>query len=695
MNVSQWLKGAAMAAAAAWLAGTARADTLSLVGPNADAWKVQSASEKLTFTVSRTGSEGDLDVTLASSRPEFVSVPESVTIHDGATSETFMATVALQGSGDEATISATQTGGIGAEYTLRGPKYTMQIGAGEVDAETKINFWVTWEDNGVRDDSKLSLAVEPEGALTVPPPSEWTWNDDVDRAYVASQFTVHKSGKMILKFDGVEMGSQSVTVLQPGATLSGPTALYVGETGTYTLDVVLTGGMEDTFRLVADDDDLVLIEPADAQLTESGKLEFAVKALAEGSVTLSVEDDEGLDEHVAPLTVTISEGAPCPALEFDGDSDGTVGTPVNFTVDSVDVSSNPEVRLEGFEAPTGSSLTEAGIVCDWPDVSFTPDVAGDYVFHFSSGEAGASDYVEDSVTVTVCAQEAGPALDTNTLSSLSFADGFSGEVSAELQNRYSGVKLMFFVELKDGNPCLQEVDNESAWPRFSCFPAERDGFAGLGLSFIRKDGEGEELSADALGYAKRTVPARKWQIVSMPFRNFHSGDGTYKFGETPVADDLPQGSSVLFWDGEKQAWTGGGKSAKGWAPAQANHVIGTGEAFFVRNNSDADLKVTAAGVLPKEAKLSRSYAGGSVWSVMAPMYPCPVKFGETALENQLPQGSTVQFWDADDQIWSGGNKSGKGWSSGQANHVVEVGEGFFIRTGNEGTWEHEKPYTWP
>lgn len=290
--------------------GVPPADKLSLAGPDGDAWKVLSATEELEFTVSRTGTEGDLDVVLASSYPEFVSVPETVTIADGATSATFPVEVALQGFGNEAAISATATGVTGADYGLKGPQYKMSAqNDGKVDPETESNFWVNWVKNDVRDDSKLTLEVEPEGALTVTSPSEWTWNDEDGGAYVASTFTAHESGRMILKFDGVEMWSQNVTVIESGATLSGPTALRVGNEATYTLAVTLAGDIEsDTFQLVADNEDLVSIDPADAQeLTESGTLEFKVTALKEGDVTLSVIDDKALDTDIAPITVSITE----------------------------------------------------------------------------------------------------------------------------------------------------------------------------------------------------------------------------------------------------------------------------------------------------------------------------------------------------------------------------------------------------
>ena len=205
----------------------------------------------------------------------------------------------------------------------------------------------------------------------------------------------------------------------------------------------------------------------------------------------------------------------------------------------------------------------------------------------------------------------------------------------------------------------------------------------------------EVLSANAVGYVKRAVPAGKLQIVSVPFDNIASADGSYKFGDTQIANDLPQGSSVMFWDPESQVWGGGSKGAKGWNAGQANKVLNAGEAFFIKNNSDGDLEVTAAGEVPDSATLTRSYVGGSALSIAASPYPVDVKFGDTELANQLPQGSSVMFWDADSQVWGGGSKGAKGWNAGQANKVIAAGEGFFVRTSSEGAWEAVKPYTWP
>ena len=281
----------------------------------------------------------------------------------------------------------------------------------------------------------------------------------------------------------------------------------------------------------------------------------------------------------------------------------------------------------------------------------------------------------------------------DTLESVSFADGFSGLVAEWLFDMYSGVKAQILEWDADSGrfAVAGEQANEDEWPNFQFSGDASAGPVTLQVVFIRRGGE-EVSCTNAVGYAWRTVPAGKMQLVSIPYRNIASEDGTYKFGETQVANDLPLGSEMLFWDESAQTWNGGTKTVRGWPSAQANHVLGVGEAFFVKNNSGGDLTVTSAGVLPSAATQTRSFAAGK-WSAMAVPYPVEVTFGDTELAVQLPQGSTVLFWDVARQKWSGGAKSAaRGWAAAQAYHVIAPGEGFFVQSPTAGTWVAARPY---
>ena len=86
---------------------------------------------------------------------------------------------------------------------------------------------------------------------------------------------------------------------------------------------------------------------------------------------------------IASTTVTLTvRGAP--ALVIEGDEDGEVGTPVNFTVVAENVEDPSTLQLDEIAFPDASSLTIGDVVCDFPNVSFTPDVVGEYLFSFSA-----------------------------------------------------------------------------------------------------------------------------------------------------------------------------------------------------------------------------------------------------------------------------------------------------------------------
>lgn len=241
------------------------------------------------------------------------------------------------------------------------------------------------------------------------------------------------------------------------------------------------------------------------------------------------------------------------------------------------------------------------------------------------------------------------------------------------------------------------------WTTLKSWVADTSGVVSVevepnGARFFRiEEGGGLVLSANVVGYMKFTVPAGGKQMVSIPFENIASDDGTFRFGETQMARDLPEGSVVYFWDGEKQTWNGGMKSAFGWDSAEANHALEVGEGFCIQTPSERGLDVTAGGEVPSNWswELVRGYAGGGKWSVMAYPYPVDVKFGNTDLASQLPQGSVVRFWDDGKQKWEQSSKGSRGWSASTSNRVIQAGTAFFIQTETAGSWKAVKPYTWP
>lgn len=203
-------------------------------------------------------------------------------------------------------------------------------------------------------------------------------------------------------------------------------------------------------------------------------------------------------------------------------------------------------------------------------------------------------------------------------------------------------------------------------------------------------------SANALGYIKKTVPPEgKLACVTIPLHSLT--DGTNVFGRTTLAQQMPVGSVVFFWNPETQGWSGGMKGVKGWNSAQSNRVVVAGEGFFLKSPADqaTPIPITFAGEVPSEATLSRAVAGGDALTTVGNPYPADFLFGTSTLASNAAMGSIVYFWNPETG-WSGGMKGIKGWNSAQANRVVAATEAFFMKQAGAGSiWSPEKPYTWP
>lgn len=207
----------------------------------------------------------------------------------------------------------------------------------------------------------------------------------------------------------------------------------------------------------------------------------------------------------------------------------------------------------------------------------------------------------------------------------------------------------------------------------------------------------EVLSANAVGYIKKTLPAGGgWVAMSIPLDSMTNAN--LVFGETSVAEEAPVGAEVAFWDPTGQSWITGGKSSKGWNSLQSNYELQPGEGFFLKGDPVAisEVEVTITGEVPSDDALARAIPGASAFGTLANPFPVDFTFGTSAFASNASVGSEVAFWDVDAQSWITGGKSSKGWNSLQANYVVEAGEGFFMKEfGGAANWTMDKPYTWP
>ena len=172
-----------------------------------------------------------------------------------------------------------------------------------------------------------------------------------------------------------------------------------------------------------EDNLFVVMATSTAELEKPRKLQFN-----SASTSLQFAYYEGTQKNLCFFKKSDGPGPQPgePALVFGGDSEGTVDTPVNFTVEAINMA-NTDIyggwtEHEGlFDAPEGSALSDAGVTQDFPNVSFTPDVAGQYVFYFNAGEG--DEYREGSWTVTVTGEGPGPQPSDAAITKMTIASG--------------------------------------------------------------------------------------------------------------------------------------------------------------------------------------------------------------------------------------------------------------------------------
>ena len=216
----------------------------------------------------------------------------------------------------------------------------------------------------------------------------------------------------------------------------------------------------------------------------------------------------------------------------------------------------------------------------------------------------------------------------------------------------------------------------------------------------------EVLSANAVGYIKKTMPAQgQFVLVGLPLDSMTEASNV--FGRTSIAQEAAAGSYVYFWNSGSQTWSGGSKisATKGWSPAQSNQLVLAGQSFFLKSPTNATdpADVTITGEVPPtigQPVIAPPVVGLGGYNTLVNPYPVDFKFGESQVAKDAAQGSVVYFWTVSNQTWSGGSKisATKGWTAAVSNQIVAAGDGFFLKSSNtvNFTWaEPAAPYTWP
>ena len=204
-------------------------------------------------------------------------------------------------------------------------------------------------------------------------------------------------------------------------------------------------------------------------------------------------------------------------------------------------------------------------------------------------------------------------------------------------------------------------------------------------------------SSSAIGVIKKTLPAQKLVLMSIPLDQESDEGQGFAFQSVPAISNMPVGSYANFWDTENQKWISQPKTAKGGWGNQKNRLIAPGECFFLYNNQSSNLELIVSGEVPADESISRAIPKGALQLIANP-YPVPMVLTNFAFASAVPNGSYANFWAEANQKWISQPKTAKGGWGNQKNREIAPGEGFFVWPNTNSTvtsWTEVRPYTWP
>lgn len=204
-------------------------------------------------------------------------------------------------------------------------------------------------------------------------------------------------------------------------------------------------------------------------------------------------------------------------------------------------------------------------------------------------------------------------------------------------------------------------------------------------------------SSSAIGVIKKTIPAKKQVLISVPLDQESDEGQGFPFQSIPAISNMPNGTVANFWDAENQKWIPQSKTARGGWGAQKDRLVVPGECFFLYNAQTTDFELIISGEVPSDATISRGIPAGAL-QVVANPYPVAMTFTNFSFAGSVPNGSVANFWDVESQKWIPQSKTSRGGWGVQKDRSIAPGEGFFVLPGTNSTittWTETRPYTWP
>ena len=210
-------------------------------------------------------------------------------------------------------------------------------------------------------------------------------------------------------------------------------------------------------------------------------------------------------------------------------------------------------------------------------------------------------------------------------------------------------------------------------------------------------------SANAVGVIRKTIPAGKMMLMSVPLDDMASTNAGIPFFELPFLASLPNRSTVSLWDPANARWLQAKKGVGGKWGGDTNILssmsVYSGQALFIENGSSSkDISITLVGEVPEDENIPVALGAANQMVLCSNPYPVPFTFTNSVLAIQSKNTANADFWDMNASQWVSATKGVGGKWRGATNQVVNPGEGFMYtsaKSETNTTWVVDKPYEWP
>ena len=207
-------------------------------------------------------------------------------------------------------------------------------------------------------------------------------------------------------------------------------------------------------------------------------------------------------------------------------------------------------------------------------------------------------------------------------------------------------------------------------------------------------------SVNAVGFTKMTVRKQCLYQLNCPFSTVNGGGAG---AVSMMLGNLPNGSSIIFWDSAAQdyvrakevkllgAWTPGTNTLFGqsfWlyvgysATQETFNIVLCGQVPDARTMPTSTVHLASAGADPSAGNLN----------LVGFAYPYPISWTNTTFAGNAGSGSSVSLYDSALNLFQTYTKIGADWSG---SFTLQPGQGFWLRASNCDTWVETKPYDWP